>query len=79
MFKKSPTDKRNLTKNALFFLLRAPPHHIFTFNSRFLHELNSYMSFKVHLSKSVCEIFHFRFRVVFKKVFVFVQQKACTL
>ena len=32
MFKKFPSDKINVTKNALFFLLQALTHHSFTFN-----------------------------------------------
>ena len=32
MLKKFPSDKINCTKNVLFFLLRAPTHHSFTFN-----------------------------------------------
>ena len=43
------------TKNALFFLLRAPTHHSFTFNLLFLYELQH----KVRLSKTVRGIFHF--------------------
>ena len=39
---------------------------------RFLCELKP----KVHHSKSVCGIFHFQFRLVFVKVYIFVQQKA---
>ena len=31
--------KQTGTKNALFFLSRAPTHHSFTFNSRFLYKL----------------------------------------
>ena len=57
------------------FLSRAQTHHSFTFNSQFLPELKH----KVHLSKSVFEIFHFRFRFVFIKVWFFVQEKASTL
>ena len=57
-----------------FFHSQAPTHHSFTFNSRFLYELKH----KVHLSKSVCGIFYFRFRFVFIKVYIFVQQKAWT-
>ena len=68
MLKKIPSDKINFTKNALFLLSRAPTHHSFTFNLRFLYELKG----KVCLSKTVCVIFHFRFRVVFIKVYVFV-------
>ena len=75
MLKKFPSDKINGTKNALFFLSRAPTHHSFTFNLRFLYELKH----KVRLSKTVCEIFHFRFRFVFIKVYIFVQQNSWTL
>ena len=76
MLKKFPSDKINGTKNALFFLSRAPTHHSFTFNLRFL-----YISWstKVRLSKTVCEIFHFWFRFVFIKVYIFVQQNAWIL
>ena len=68
MLKKFPSDKINGTKNALFFLSRAPTHHSFTFNLRFLYELKH----KVRLSKTVCGIFHFRFHFVFIKVYIFV-------
>ena len=67
MLEKSPSDKINDTKNALFFLSRAPTHHSFTFNLRFLYELKH----KVRLSKTDCGIFHFRFRCVFIKVYIF--------
>ena len=72
---KNLPDKINGTKNALFFLSRAPAHHSFTFNLRFLYELKH----KVRLSKTVCGIFHFRFRFVFIKVYIFIQQIAWTL
>ena len=72
MLKKNPSDKINGTKNALFFLSRAPAHHSFTFNLRFLYELKH----KVCLSNTVCGIFHFRFRSVFIKVYIFTQQNA---
>ena len=75
MFKKISSDKINGTKNVLFFLLGAPTHLSFNFNSRLLHELKR----KVCLSKSVFGIFHFRFRLVFIKVHIFVQQDAWTL
>ena len=52
MLKKFPSDKINGTKNVLFFLSRAPTHHSFTFNLRFLYELKH----KVCLSKAVCGI-----------------------
>ena len=71
---KFPSDKINVTKNASF-LSGAPTHHGFTFNSQFLYELKH----KVHPSKTVSGIFHFRIRLVFIKVYIFVQQKARTL
>ena len=75
MLKKCLSDKLNVTKNALFFLSRAPTHDSFNFTLRFLYELKH----KVHLSKSVCGIFHFRFHFVFIRVYDFAQQKAWTL
>ena len=75
MLKKFPSEKINSTKNTLFFLSRAPTHHSFTFNLRFLYELKR----KVRLFKTVCGIFHFRFRFVFIKVYIFVQQNALAL
>ena len=75
ILKKFLSDKINGTKNALFFLSRAPTHHSFTFNLRFLYELKH----KVGLSEILCEIFHFQFRFVFIKVYIFVQQNAWTL
>ena len=42
-----PSDKTNGTKTAFFFLSRAPTHHSFIFNLRFLYDLNH----KVHLSE----------------------------
>ena len=62
-------------KNALFFLSQRPPHYSFTFDSRLLYELKH----KVRLSRSVCGIFHFQFRLVFIKVYIFVQQKTWTI
>ena len=75
MLKKFPSDKTNGTKNALFFISRAPTHHSFTFNLRFLHELKH----KIRLSKTVCRIFYFQFRFVFIKVYILVQQNASAL
>ena len=72
---KFPSDKINSTKNGLFFLPRAPTHHSFTFHLRFLYELKH----KFRLSKTVWGIFHFQFRFVFIKVYIFVQQNAWTL
>ena len=53
MFEKFPSDKINVTKNALFFLLQAPTYHSFTFTSQLLYKLNH----MVHVSKTVCGIF----------------------
>ena len=75
MLKKIHLDKINDTKNAFYFLSRAPTHHSFTFNLRFLYELKH----MVHLSKTLYEIFHFRFRFVFIKIFIVVQQNTWTL
>ena len=75
MLKKFPSYKINGTKNTLFFLSRAPTHHSCTFNLRFLYELKH----KVRLSKTVCGIFHFRFRIVFIQVYIFGKQNAWTL
>ena len=73
MLKKFPSDKinANVTKNALFLLSQSPTHHSFTFNSQFIYELKQ----KVHLSKTVYEILHFRFRLAFIKFYIFVRQK----
>ena len=71
ILKKFPSDKINGTKNALFFLSRAPTHHSFTFNLRFLYELKH----KVRLSKTVCGIFYFRFHYVFDQSLYFYSTK----
>ena len=39
MLKETLSDKIKDTENALFFLSRAPAHHSFTFNLRFLYDL----------------------------------------
>ena len=75
MLKKFPSDKINGTKNVLFFLTRAQTHHSFTFNLRFLYALKH----KVRPSKTACGIFYFRFRFVFIKVYIFVQQNVWSL
>ena len=75
MLKEFPSDKINDTKNAPFFLSRAPTYHSFTFSLRFLHELKH----KVRLSKTVCGIFHFQLGFVFIKVYDFIQQNAWSL
>ena len=73
--KKIPSGKINGTKNALFFLSRAPTNNSFTFNLKFLYELKH----KIGLSKTVCGIFHFRFRFAVIKVYIFVQQNTWAL
>ena len=55
ILKKFPSDKINGTKSVLFFLSRAPTHHSFTFNLRFLYDLKH----KVRLSKTVFGFFIF--------------------
>ena len=54
-------------KNALFFI-RELQLISFTSNLRFLYVLKH----KVRLSKTVCRIFHFRFRFVFREVDILV-------
>ena len=76
MLKKLSLDKISGTKHTLFLLLRAPTHHSFTFNLRFIYELKHW---KVHLSKTVCGIFNLWFRLAFIKVYIFIQQKVWTL
>ena len=70
MSKKFPLNKINGTKNALVFLSQAPTENGFTFNLRFLYELNH----KVRLFEFMCGISHCRFRFVFIEVYIFVQQ-----
>ena len=72
ILKKFPSNKINGTRNAFFFLPRAPTHHSFNFNFRVLYE----QKHKVSLSKTLCGIFRFRFRFFFIKVYIFIQQNA---
>ena len=70
MLKEFLSDKinvMNVTKIALFSFASSS-------SSQILYDLKH----KVHLSKTVCGIFHFRFRLVIIKVYIFVQQKAWT-
>ena len=69
MLRKILLDKISDTKDTLFLLSRAPTHHSFTFNLRFLYELKQ----QVCLSKTVCGTFHFWSRSAFIKVYIFVQ------
>ena len=74
MLIKLPSDKISVSKNALFiylFLYFAPTHRSYNFNSEFLYGLKH----KVYFSKSESGIFHFRFCLVFIKVYILVQQK----
>ena len=75
MLEKFLLGKINGTKHVLLFLSQAPTHHNFTFNLQFLYELK----YKVRLSKSICQIFHFQFHFVFIKVYSFAQQNPLTL
>ena len=60
------TDKIYVTKKALFLLLQALTHQSFIFNFQFLYVLKH----MVHLSKTVCGIFHFRFCLFLIKVYI---------
>ena len=62
-------------KGALFLLLRAPTHDSFTSNLQLFCELKH----MVHLSKTVCGIYHLSFYLVFIKLYIFGQQKAWAL
>ena len=75
MLKILPSGKISGTKNALLFLSQGPTHYSCTFNMQFLYE----QKYKIRLSKTVCGIFYFRFRFVFIKVNIFVEQKVWTL
>ena len=63
-------DVLNVTKNALFFLLRAPTHHSFTFNFQFLYELKRMF----HLPK-LCVGFSIFDSVLFLLNFIFLFNK----
>ena len=68
MLKQFPSKNISGKKCALFFPSRAPTHHIFTFNLRFLYQLKHV----VRLSETECGIFHFRLRfVLLKFIFLF--------
>ena len=59
MVKRFSSEKINGTKNAFFFLSRAP-------TQRFLYELEQ----KVRLSETKCRIFHFRSHFLIIKVYI---------
>ena len=60
---------------SIFFLIMRIRNLQCTFNIQFLYDLRH----KIRLSKIVCGIFHFRFRFVFIKVYIFLQQNAWPL
>ena len=79
-------DKTNVRKNALFFSFALQLITVFLF-LQFLQFYN-FLQFlqilyelkhKVHLSKNVCGIFHYRFHFAFIKFYILAQQKAWTL
>ena len=67
ILKNIPSEKINSTKNAPFFSFTSSNSSQFYLNLWFLHELKH----KVLLSKTLCGIFHFWFRFVLIKVYIF--------
>ena len=66
MLKKFSSDKADGTKNALFFLSRAPTHHCFTFN------FDSYMSRNTRfVSLKLC-VWDFAFSITFRFLLKFI-------
>ena len=72
MLEKVPSDKGNVTKNALFFSFVSSNSSQFYFGFTILIQSEAH---KFRLSKTVRGIFHFRFRLIFIKVYIFVEQK----
>ena len=68
ILKKNYFGKNKRCKKCTFFF-RELELISFAFNSQFLYDL----MLKVHPSKTVYRIFHFRFRFIFTKVFIFAQ------
>ena len=62
MLKIFPSDKISVTKNAQFFLSRAPTHHNLIYDS-------CELKHKVRLSKTMYGVFHFQFCFMFLKCF----------
>ena len=84
MFKKNSLDKINVKKMHSFFFREIQLVTVlFLIMIIILFYYNLVLFFKlkhkVHLSIIVCGIFHFRFRLVFTKVYISVQQKAWIL
>ena len=72
MLKKNSFEQNKRYKKYAAFSFASSKSSQFYFNLRFLYELKH----KVRFSKSVCGIFNFLFRLIFIKVYIFVQQKA---
>ena len=66
-----PSDKINVTKNALILLSRAPTHYSFTFNSQVLYGLKH----KFHLCKTVIFSIFDSALFLFKFIFLFSKKK----
>ena len=69
-FKKNSFGQKNSTKKCPLFSFANSNLPHFNFNFRFLYELKH----EFCLSKTEFGIFHFRFRFVLIKVYIFVQQ-----
>ena len=69
ILKKNYFGKNKRCKKCTLFFFRELELISFAFNSQFLYDL----MLKVHPSKTVYGIFHFRFRFIFIKVFIFAQ------
>ena len=74
IIKKISLKKNKRYKKSTLFS-RAPTHQSFTFNLQLLYELKN----MIHVSKTVYGLFNFQFRLIFIKVYIFVQQKAWIL
>ena len=74
MLTKFPSDKLNVSKNALFLFL------LFFFSRELqITTVLLLTEAQVHLSKTVCGIFPLQFRLVFIKLYIFIQKRAQTL
>ena len=74
MLTKFPSDKLIVSKNALFLFL------LFFFSRELqITTVLLLTEAQVHLSKTVCGIFPLQFRLVFIKLYIFIQKRAQTL
>ena len=70
MNEKLPSDKTNGTKKALFFLLRAPAYHCFTFNLGILYRLkHKVVSLKLCLRFFISDAVSFLLKFFFIKMY----------